>query len=268
MHHPIALTIAGSDPSGGAGLQADLKTFHQFGVFGTSVVTLLTVQNTQGVEAVEHVAAEFVKGQLTAVTSDLPPAAAKTAALGTAELIEVVASCMSVLDCPIVVDPVMVSKHGHQLIEAAAIEVLRSELIPAAYLVTPNRHEAEKLTQIRIEDAASMQNAAREIRQLGAQNVLIKGGNQGGAAVDLLLADEDFMFLKHDYVTSSRTHGSGCVLSAAVTSGLALGCDLVNAVRAAKDFVTRGIVHAEPIGKGQGPLNLHVAVNGRRGYES
>jgi hydroxymethylpyrimidine/phosphomethylpyrimidine kinase len=258
---PTALTIAGSDPSGGAGLQADLKTFHQHGVYGTSVVTLLTAQNTQRVEAVEVVASELVVRQFDAVTNDVPPLATKSGALGNAKIIEAVASCVRRLDCPIVVDPVMVSKHGQVLIEDHAVDVLRDELISIAYLVTPNRHEAARLSGISVNDSVSMREAAKRIEQLGAKNVLIKGGKQGGVALDVLLSDGEFRNLEAAHVETRNTHGSGCVLSASITSGLAHELDLVTAVRNAKDFVTRGIRHAEGIGHGRGPLNLYVDVN-------
>lgn len=255
---PTALTIAGSDPSGGAGLQADLKTFHQHGVFGTSVVTLLTVQNTQQVEAVEVVARELVVRQFDAVTNDMPPVATKTGALGNAEIIEAVAACVRRLDCPIVVDPVMVSKHGQLLIEDHAVDVLRDELISVAYLVTPNRHEAARLSGINVSDSVSMREAAKRIEQLGAKNVLIKGGKQGEVALDVLWSDGEFTSFEKAHIETQNTHGSGCVLSASITSGLAHDLDLVTAVRKAKDFVNRGIRHGEGIGHGRRPLNLHV----------
>lgn len=223
------------------------------------MVTLLTVQNTLAVESAEHIDADLVRRQFSAVTSDLPPAAAKSGALGSPGLIEAVASCVTDLCCPLVVDPVMVSKHGHELISSKAVDLMRDVLLPQAYLVTPNRYEAEKLTHVPVNDTDSMKKAAVAIRQLGAQNVLIKGGVQNRMAVDLLLTDEQFVFLKHEYKDSRSTHGSGCALSAAVTASLALGHDLVDAVSAAKSFVTRGIAHAEPIGSGIGPLNFHVA---------
>ena len=258
---PTALTIAGSDPSGGAGLQADLKTFHQHGVFGMSVVTLLTAQNTQRVEAVEVVARELVVRQFDAVTNDIRPLAMKTGALGNATIVEAVASCVRRLDCPVVVDPVMISKHGQLLIEDHAVDVLRDELISTAFLVTPNRHEAARLSGVSVTDSVSMREAAKRIEQLGAKNVLIKGGKQGGVALDVLLSEGEFTHLEEAYVESRNTHGSGCVLSASITSGLAHGIDLVTAVRKAKDFVTRGIRHAEGIGHGRGPLNLFVEVD-------
>lgn len=173
---PVALTIAGSDPSGGAGLQADLKTFHQHGVFGTSVVTLLTVQNTQRVTAVEVLSPQFVVAQLGAVLEDIPPAAAKTGALGSEVLIEAVAARAEHFDFPLVVDPVMISKHGDSLIDQSAVELLKLKLLPHAFLVTPNWHEAQRLSGCQIADVASMEKAAATIAKMGAANVLIKCG--------------------------------------------------------------------------------------------
>jgi hydroxymethylpyrimidine/phosphomethylpyrimidine kinase len=193
----------------------------------------------------------------------MPPLATKTGALGNAAIIEAVAACVRRLDCPIVVDPVMVSKHGQLLIEDHAVDVLRDELISTAYLVTPNRHEAAKLSGISVTDSVSMREAAKRIEQLGAKNVLIKGGKEGGVALDVLLSDGEFINLEEAYVETQHTHGSGCVLSASITSGLANELDLVTAVRKAKCFVTRGIRHAEGMGHGRGPLNLHIEVDSR-----
>jgi hydroxymethylpyrimidine/phosphomethylpyrimidine kinase len=172
----VALTIAGSDPSGGAGLQADLKTFHQHGVYGTSVVTLLTVQNTQSVSAIELLKPEFVLAQLDAVLIDIPPGAAKSGALGNAEMIASISEAATRFAFPLVVDPVMISKHGHALIDDKAVSVLVAQLLPKAYLVTPNRREAERLTGIEIRTRQDMVAAAKRIVDFGAANVVIKGG--------------------------------------------------------------------------------------------
>ena len=258
----VAMTIAGSDPSGGAGLQADLKTFHQHGVFGTSIVTLLTVQNTQRVTIVEGLSPQFMLSQLDAVLEDIPPMAAKTGALGNSAMIEAVAAAATHFHFPLIVDPVMISKHGHSLIDAEAVAVLQQKLLPCAFLVTPNRQEAERLSGCEITDFASMQNAAAAIAQWGATNVLIKGGCLDGKSVDLLWADGKSHQLTAESVDSCHTHGSGCVLSAAITARLANGDDLLSAVTLAKKFVTAAIASHPGIGKGIGPLNLHASIDG------
>ena len=255
---PIALTIAGSDPSGGAGLQADLKTFHQHGVYGCSVVTLLTVQNTQTVADVRVLEPAFVEAQLDAVISDLPPTAAKTGALGSAAVIEAVAARAAEFDFPLIVDPVMVSKHGQPLIDTKASRVLRDTLLPRAYLVTPNVKEAEALTGRLPTDEASLIAAARRIQDLGAQNVLIKAGHFQHDAMDVLLVEDEVICLRNDSIATRSTHGTGCVLSAAISACLARGESLIDAVSGAKAFVTEAIRTAPPIGNGYGPTNMLV----------
>ena len=254
----VAMTIAGSDPSGGAGLQADLKTFHQHGVYGTSIVTLLTVQNTQRVTAVEVLSPQFVLSQLDAVLQDIPPAAAKTGALGDASMIEAVATAASHFAFPLVVDPVMISKHGDSLIDTEAVAVLQRKLLPCAFLVTPNRQEAERLSGCQITDFASLQQAAAIIAQWGVVNVLIKGGCIEGNCVDLLWADGQSHRLAAERIDTPHTHGTGCVLSAAITARLANGDDLLTAVTAAKRFVTAAILSQPGIGTGIGPVNFHT----------
>lgn len=183
---PVAMTIAGSDPSGGAGLQADLKTFHQHGVYGTSIVTLLTVQNTIGVKAVEVLQPDFVIQQLEAVVQDIQPHAAKSGALGNADIIKAIAAKADLFNFPFVVDPVMVSKHGDSLIDDTATKAFRNQLLPHAFLVTPNMLEAAHLAQLEVTDTASMKEAAVAISKLGAKNVLIKGGHLPDYAMDIL----------------------------------------------------------------------------------
>ncbi len=255
---PVALTIAGSDPSGGAGLQADLKTFHQFGVYGTSVVTLLTVQNTQAVLAVECLDSDFVLAQLDAVLGDVPPNAAKTGALGNATIIEAIAERARSFSFPLVVDPVMVSKHGAALIDDDAVHAFTHKLLPNAFLVTPNLHEAAKLAEMEITDVRSMKKAATAIARFGVANVLVKGGHLDGDAVDVLWTEGQTHMLSAPRVDTRHTHGTGCVLSAAITARLAKGEDLVAAVRAAKQFITAAIRTNPGLGNGLGPVNLHV----------
>jgi hydroxymethylpyrimidine/phosphomethylpyrimidine kinase len=253
----VALTIAGSDPSGGAGLQADLKTFHQHGLYGTSVVTLLTVQNTQAVSAVEILDGDFVLAQLDAVLSDIPPNAAKTGALGNVAIIEAIAERAKSFSFPLVVDPVMVSKHGAALIDDNAVDAFTHQLLPNAFLVTPNLHEAAKLSALEINDVRSMEEAATVIARFGVANVLVKGGDLDGDAVDVLWTEGQTHILPAPRVETRHTHGTGCVLSAAITARLAKGEDLVAAVKGAKQFITAAIRTSPGLGSGFGPVNLH-----------
>lgn len=257
---PVALAIAGSDPSGGAGIQADLKTFHQFGVYGMSVVTLLTVQNTTRVSSVDPVDAAYVEQQLDAVLEDIPPAAAKTGALGNADIIEVVARRAAGFEFPLVVDPVMISKHGAALIADQARATLLEKLLPAAFLVTPNLHEAAALAGIEVDNPGSMGEAARRIADLGAKAVLVKGGHLIGDATDVLYCDGRLLRLPARRMDSKHTHGTGCTYSAAITAQLARGRGLVEAVESAKRFITNAIASAPGLGRGCGPVNHHAAV--------
>ena len=255
---PVALTIAGSDPSGGAGLQADLKTFHQLGVYGMSVVTLVTVQNTTGVSAVEPLDPRLVRRQLDAVLADIPPQAAKTGALGTADIIQQVAEAARDFAFPLVVDPVMVSKHGAALLEEDASNALAFLLLPHAFLVTPNLHEAAALAAMPVADLASMETAARRIADLGPKAVLVKGGHLAGDAVDLLFYEGRVRRFAVPRIDSRHTHGTGCTFSAAITAGLARGADLESAVDCAKRYVTNAISGAAGLGRGCGPVDHHA----------
>jgi hydroxymethylpyrimidine/phosphomethylpyrimidine kinase len=255
----IALTIAGSDPSGGAGIQADLKTFHQFGVYGEAVVTLLTVQNTQAVSLVHTLDPALVAAQIRAVVADIPPMAAKTGALGTIEVIETVAALAKSFEFPLIVDPVMISKHGARLLAAEAETTLRLKLLPRAFLVTPNLYEAEALTGLSIRAKEDMHSAAQRLFDFGCPNVLIKGGHLPGQPVDLLYGQDGAYFFEGTRVETRHTHGTGCAYSAAITAGLALGCSLQEAVAQAKDFVQRAIETAPGLGAGNGPLNFNTS---------
>jgi hydroxymethylpyrimidine/phosphomethylpyrimidine kinase len=251
----VALTITGSDPSGGAGIQADLKTFHQFGVYGQAVITLITVQNTLAVSRVETLSAGLVAEQIQAVIADIPPGAAKTGALGTAEIIEAVAAIAKGFHFPLVVDPVMVSKHGARLLAPDAENALRSNLLPRAFLVTPNLYEAEALTGLAIRAKEDMRAAAQRFLDLGCPNVLIKGGHLPGEPLDLLYSADAAHFLPGTRVETRHTHGTGCTYSAAITAGLALGRPLLQAVMRAKSFIQRAIETAPGLGAGSGPVN-------------
>jgi hydroxymethylpyrimidine/phosphomethylpyrimidine kinase len=257
---PVALTIAGSDPSGGAGLQADLKTFHQHGVYGTSIVTLLTVQNTQSVSAIKVLDSNFVLAQLDAVLDDIPPLAAKVGALGSVANIKALAERAKLFPFPLVLDPVMVSKHGHSLIDDDAVKMLVAKLLPTAFLVTPNLPEASRLAAMEITDVPAMEKAAAVIAGHGVKHVLIKGGALGGDAVDVLWTNGQAIRLTGERIETQHTHGTGCVLSAAITARLAHGADIVTAVTAAKRFITMAILSNPGLGGGYGPVNMHVSV--------
>lgn len=248
-----ALTIAGSDPSGGAGLQADLKTFHQHGVYGMAVVSLLTVQNTRRVSRVEGVDPGLVREQLEAVLEDVPPRAVKTGALGSAAVIEVVAAAQ--LGAPLVVDPVMVSKHGHALLEAAARTALQTKLLPRATLVTPNAEEAALLVGFPVETVAQATAAGLALARQG-QAVLVKGGHlKTDAAVDVLVQGARVQTFEGPRLASPHTHGTGCALSAAITARLALGHTLEDAVAGAKQWLSRALAEPPEVGQGIGPPN-------------
>lgn len=257
---PVALTIAGSDPSGGAGLQADLKTFHQFGVYGEAVVTLITVQNTLRVERVECLPADLVLAQLRSVLEDLPPAAAKTGALGNRDIVEAIATAAAEFAFPLVVDPVLISKHGASLLADQAREALVSLLLPRAFLVTPNLQEASLLAGIEVRTPADMRRAAEVVHRLGARAVLVKGGHLPEAAIDVLLAEGRFFEFPAPRIATRHTHGTGCTYSAAITAALARGLPLPAAVQAAKAYITEAIRTNPGLGHGAGPVNHHARI--------
>jgi len=268
---PVALTIAGSDPSGGAGIQADLKTFHQMGVYGEAVITLLTVQNTVKVEQVEFVRPVLILHQLRAVLDDIPPDAAKTGALGNRAIVEAVAEAAADFKFPLVVDPVMVSKHGVRLIAKDAYEAIRTQLIPPAYLVTPNLAEASELAGFEVRDVEGMRKAARAISELGAEAVLVKGGHLAGGEADeiaidvLCTAGGNVREFTAPRIRTQQTHGTGCTYSAAITANLACGLALEDAVRRAKAFITEAVRTAPGLGRGVGPVNHHAMAQSASG---
>lgn len=252
-----ALTIAGSDPSGGAGLQADLKSFHQHGVYGAAVVTLLTVQNTVGVTQVVPLDPALVRDQALAVLSDVRPAAVKTGALGSAAIIEAVAALPFTV--PLVVDPVLVSKHGHALASPEARAALVERLLPRASLVTPNAHEAAVLLGGTVETIAQAEGAAEAIVRLGAKAALVKMGHLAGAdATDVLFHAGRLQRFTSPRIESRHLHGTGCTFSAAITAGLAKGLPLEEAIARAKAWLSRAIASAPAIGDGIGPVD-HLA---------
>ena len=256
---PTALTIAGSDSGGGAGIQADLKTFSAFRVFGTSAITALTAQNSLGVHGVLNVAPEFVARQIDAVLSDIGAHAIKIGMLSTAPIIEVVAARLRAHDRrPIVLDPVMIAKSGDPLLEPAARAALIAEMLPLAAVVTPNLHEAAALAGMSVESEADMAEVARRILALGPRAVLVKGGHLKDAATDLLWDGHTLHRFEAPRLDSPHTHGTGCTLSAAIAAGLAHGRSLVDAVGDAKRYVTAAIRGGFQAGRGVGALRHFV----------
>jgi len=260
MTIPVALTIAGSDPSGGAGIQADLKTFHQRGVYGTSVLTLLTVQNTQQVSAVEILSPQIVAAQLEAVLADIPPASAKTGALGNYEIVSVVAEHARSFQFPLVVDPVMISHGGQPLLAEQARAAMAKLLLPKATLVTPNLHEAGELARMPVYDLDTMKEAAIRIAALGAEAVLVKGGHLEADAIDVLYWKGGIICYRAPRIHTSHTHGTGCTYSACIAAELAKGCNLADAVQIAKAYITKAIETNPGLGRGSGPVNHHARI--------
>ena len=253
-----ALTIAGSDPSGGAGIQADLKTFHQLGVYGQSAITLLTVQNTLGVRQVEVMPVDLVLRQIEAVIEDIPPAAAKTGALGNPEIIEAIGHSAARWTFPLIVDPVLLSKDGSSLASGNACDAFRRHLVPRATLLMPNLPEASALCGFPVETIDDMSTAADALLDMGAGAVLVKGGHLPGDPVDLFADSGRRIEFPVSRIDTRHTHGTGCTYSAAVTARLAHGLDIVQAIREAKLFVTQAIRTNPGLGHGSGPLNHWV----------
>jgi len=258
---PVALTIGGSDPSGGAGIQADLKTFHQFGAYGEAVIALITVQNSVRVSRAVTMDARLVEEQIAAVMEDIPPDAAKTGALGSVEVVEAVARAAAHFDFPLVVDPVMVSTQGRELLSPAAIHAMRELLLPRATLVMPNIPEAEALAGIEIRGLDDVRRAACLIRSMGPSAVLIKGGHLEAEATDILFDGAEYREFPAPRIATPHTHGTGCTYSAAVTAGLAAGLHLHEAVARAKRFIHEAIRGNPGLGHGRGPVNHHAEVS-------
>ncbi|WP_419167360.1 bifunctional hydroxymethylpyrimidine kinase/phosphomethylpyrimidine kinase [Candidatus Palauibacter sp.] len=251
-----ALTIAGSDSGGGAGIQADLKTFHTFGVFGTSAVTAVTAQNTIGVQAVQALDPPIVRRQIESVRADLPPAAAKTGMLANADIVRAVVAGLHGFEAPLVVDPVMVATSGDRLLYPAAVDAILEELLPLAALVTPNLPEAEILAGQPVRTEADMSAAAAAILARGAGAVLVKGGHLAGdEVVDLFRNGEGKRVWRTPRVPTTETHGTGCTLSAAITAGLASGIALEPAIERGLAFTHAAIAQAPGLGSGRGPLD-------------
>ena len=257
----VALTIAGSDPGGGAGVQADLKTFAAFGLYGASAITAITVQNTLGVEAVAPLSADLVTSQIEAIAGDFSIDATKIGMLATAAIVEAVAAAIAELDLPlVVVDPVLVSTSGERLLDADGVQAMLTELLPRARVVTPNIPEAEALSGRRISSADDARDAARAIRDIGgAAAVIITGGHptepDGPDVVDLLFDGHAFHEFRASRIDSVHTHGTGCTFASAVAAGLALGHDLATAAQRAQQYVGGAIARAPGLGHGRGPLD-------------
>ena len=250
-----SLTIAGSDSSGGAGIQADLKTFAAHRVFGMSAITAITAQNTLGVTRVTVLDPGMVTAQIDAVASDIGVDATKIGMLASAEIVTAVAAAIRRHALPhVVLDPVMIAKSGARLLDAAAVTALASELVPLADVITPNAPEAEALTGLRITTTADLQRAAARLVDMGARAAFVKGGHLDGPAIDVLWDGRTTTELAAERISTRHTHGTGCTLSSAIAARLALGDDLISAVRAAKHYVTRAIAAAPRLGKGHGPL--------------
>lgn len=250
------LTIAGSDSSGGAGIQADLKTFSAHGVFGMSVITAVTAQNTQGFFAVQDIDPDVIVKQIEAIFEDIEVDGVKVGMVSQIRTIEVIAEQLQRYQAKnIVIDPVMVSKSGYHLLNPDAEKTLIEKLLPLATIVTPNLPEAEVITKRTIRALDEMKEAAKEIYQLGARNVLLKGGHLEDSSTDILFTGEEYIELTASRIPTQNTHGTGCTLSSAIASNLALGLDVVQAVKAAKEYITTAIQHSLAIGKGVGPTH-------------
>ncbi len=255
-----ALTIAGSDSGGGAGIQADLKTYHQYGVFGTSVLVAITAQNTRGVTAVHAVPQQIVEAQIKAVAEDLPPDAVKTGMLATAELVETVADAIKGHRFHnYVLDPVMVATSGDRLLDRDAERKVRDLLVPLAAVVTPNLDEATILVEETVDSVDAMVRAGKTLVRMGARAALVKGGHLTDALLtDVLVVADRVANVTHPRIETTSTHGTGCTLSAAIAAGLALDRDLDRSVADALDFVHRAMASAPGLGGGHGPLNHFV----------
>jgi hydroxymethylpyrimidine/phosphomethylpyrimidine kinase len=268
MKIPRVLIIAGSDSSGGAGIQADLKTVSAVGVFGMTAITALTAQNTTGVFGVLEIDSKFVLEQIEACVSDIGCDAVKTGMLSSTAVIEAVAAVLSSRRLgPLVVDPVMIAKSGAPLLKPDAVAVLKSKLIPLATVVTPNLHEAGALTGREIKTLAQMKEAAQAICRLGPENVVIKGGHLPNVAADVLYDGREFTEFQGEHMDTRNTHGTGCIFASAIAATLAKGKTVRESVAAAKEFITAAIRANLAIGKGCGPANPMALLSHQAGFD-
>lgn len=262
-----ALTIAGSDSSGGAGIQADLKTFSALGVYGMSVITAITAQNTCGVTNIRELDGEIIQDQIAAVYDDIAVDAVKIGMLSSAQITQVVAQALrKYKGLNIVVDPVMISKSGSLLLKPDAISALKQYLFPIADIVTPNLHEATQIVDFPVVDRHTMENAARAIKEMGPKYVVIKGGHLEGDACDLLYDGSKFTTFTNKRIDTIHTHGTGCTFSSAVAAGLAKGFTMEQAVQAAKEYITMAITYGFALGRGVGPTHHFYELYQKAGY--
>lgn len=256
-----ALTIAGSDSGGGAGIQADLKTFSAFGVYGMSAITAITAQNTVGVQGIFELPVDIIREQIKSIMTDMGTDAAKTGMLSTPEIVIAVADSIREFNIPnVVVDPVMVAKSGDHLLSEDARAVVKENLLPLATVITPNLFEAEAILGKSIKTIDEMKSAAAELKKIGCQWVVVKGGHLTGEkeAIDVVYNGEDFQMLSSPFIQTKNTHGTGCTFSSAIAAGLAKGLDPLSAIKKAKRYITSAIETSKRIGKGHGPTN-HLA---------
>ncbi|MGW4199913.1 bifunctional hydroxymethylpyrimidine kinase/phosphomethylpyrimidine kinase [Streptomyces sp. NPDC004726] len=255
MRPPLVLTVAGSDSGGGAGIQADLKTMLALGVHGMSVIAAVTAQNSRGVQGYWELPPEAVRAQYRSVVDDIGVHAVKTGMLASAELVETVADLLAATEAPVVVDPVGVSKHGDSLLATAAVESVRTRLLPLATVATPNLDEVAQLTGVEAQDETGMRRAADAVLDCGPRWALIKGGHLEGDAVDLLTDGTDEHWLRAPRHDNRHTHGTGCTLASAIAAGLAKGLGVPEAVQEAKEYVTGAIAAGFALGEGIGPVD-------------
>jgi len=255
---PIALTIAGSDSSGGAGIQADLKTFTSYKVFGASVITSITAQNTVSITSIEDISIDSVEEQIDSVLGDIGADSVKTGMLCSSEVVLLVSRRIKKYKIRnLVVDPVMRSKVGVDLLKPTAVNVLKNDLLPLAMVITPNIDEAEILSGIKIENVEDMKRAALKLKELGPRWVVVKGGHlkSNDNSIDIVFDGERYIELKAERIFTENTHGTGCTFSAAICAGLAMGNETMNSIRSAKNYINGAIANSFDIGKGHGPLN-------------
>ncbi|HJX14115.1 MAG TPA: bifunctional hydroxymethylpyrimidine kinase/phosphomethylpyrimidine kinase [Candidatus Deferrimicrobiaceae bacterium] len=261
-----ALTIAGSDSGGGAGIQADLKTFMAFGVHGMSAITALTAQNTVGVQGIFDISPEFVREQIKSIMTDIGTDAAKTGMLSNTAIVKTVAEAVRTFRIPnLVVDPVMIAKSGDSLLTGEARRAIREDLLPLATVITPNVFEAEALLECKIEDLDAMRNAARELKKIGCRWVVVKGGHLDieSRAIDVAYDGREFILFQSPRLESRNTHGTGCTFASAIAAGLAKGLSPPEAIKRAKEYITEAIRCGLPLGSGHGPTNHLTGVHSK-----
>lgn len=268
-----ALTIAGSDSGGGAGIQADLKAFAANGVYGMSVITAVTAQNTREVRSVQNLNPTIIADQIKAVFDDIVVDAIKVGMLSSQEIVRAVAQSLQLYSpSQLVLDPVMVSKGGHPLLQGDAIEALKREMIPLANIVTPNIPEAEVLTGMRINNKEDMQRACVKIKKLGCETVLLKGGHFNGPPNDLFYDGEEFQWFLGERIVTKNTHGTGCTLSSTIAANLAKGASMPEAIKQAKIYINVAILHSLSLGYGHGPLHhfyeLYQKANRKESFDA